>query len=282
LPWEAVHALARVALGLEISDPEHGDVEDIKAAILKAATYRQPSLQHRLLFDYYFYFEDDVVLPASSFEFWKRHADDLHRRGYLLHAHRREASALESDWGRLGGHLLFSDWPLRCRFQARAVWDSKALDGSNHGYADFRDRVYIEHSCPPSASCMLFTRNQFVDFLSRTKSWDYDETPQLNTLRLSAAVGLLPSLHTLLAHERIYAWHLRPIEYIQTSKPEWLNLYSRTRATLQHLQVLVMNCIANRSTSCPMMAEQRVPFLFRPNATRMLPFANNAKLRNRA
>jgi len=77
LPWEAIRVLARGRMHQACGNGFR--VPGTPSNCSTAGNY-----------DFYFYIEGDILVPPSSFEFWQKHVDRLHRRGYLLQAHRRE------------------------------------------------------------------------------------------------------------------------------------------------------------------------------------------------
>jgi hypothetical protein len=126
LPWEALRAL-RDTTG-EALRPQH---------------------------DYYMYLESDMEIPAGTFEFWKRHADDLFKRRLLLVPHRRAI---------IQGADTIETWRDDCVSELRGVYDRSGATTAQ--YESVEDSVYIQ-GCEPYTGVFLQTKLQYAEFLQR-------------------------------------------------------------------------------------------------------------------
>jgi len=157
-----------------------------------------------LQYDYYVYLEDDIEMPAATFDFWARHVDGLFRQAYVLVPHREEPFAGKQKLTEcIRNHLV--DQLAR----TRVLRDAK---GGEELYEDVRDRFYLQ---PPVsyAACLLMSRLQFEVF-RRSSAWDYDSvirTIKGGKIREAAIKGLFadPRLGNLRAvtHVRLPVLH---------------------------------------------------------------------------
>mmetsp|Transcript_46601 Transcript_46601/g.110819 ORF Transcript_46601/g.110819 Transcript_46601/m.110819 type:complete len:383 (+) Transcript_46601:24-1172(+) len=212
MPWEAVAALRKAALTGSVG----ADSFNVSGPMLADLTY-----------DYYMYFEADLLLPTDAFRFWRDHADDLYKRGHLLLPHRREPRK---------STVVLTDWqkPNKgCSRNNTALLDTVGTTK----YDDLRDSVYIQHGCTYTAA-FLMTRMQFRDYL-KAGHWDYDRSPSFGWMhRERAAAGLLVrermgyGRREVLTHERLYIWHELPAQ-----------TYIPPGYTIAHLDQLVLSCV---------------------------------------
>jgi len=209
-----------------------------------------------LQYDYYIYLEDDILIPADSFEFWAKHVEDLYLHDYLLLPHRRESTT--------AGALTdcFDDG---CVLRSRAILDK---DGPPGFYgADLRDRVFLQPDNPYTA-CFLMTRSQFRDYVdgvewnARKKDWQRPSyslggKKQVWGTREQAAGGLLwdPRFgpEKALTHLRIPVVHLLPLTSVSNRTD---NQYHHVVQPVEY-ERKVDHCWKNAGTCRPLLRDAR-------------------------
>eukprot|EP00927_Polykrikos_kofoidii_P067251 TRINITY_DN62763_c0_g1_i1.p1 TRINITY_DN62763_c0_g1~~TRINITY_DN62763_c0_g1_i1.p1 ORF type:complete len:386 (-),score=41.98 TRINITY_DN62763_c0_g1_i1:247-1404(-) len=177
LPWAALRAIVERSGGDRFKGCKNGNVSSRTA----------PS------FDFYFYLEGDIELPRSSFDFWRKHVDAVHARGFLLMPYRIQRHRVLSDYFSEGcGHCMSevrpmwaasmaAELPLVDFGNATTPWQEATRQALFH-----MDHVYFLQSNPYAGS-WLMTCQQFHIYVKRRR-WDFDRVAVINT-KGSAAVG---------------------------------------------------------------------------------------------
>jgi len=174
LTWEAIRALRERAGGSGCDLERHGVCGPLR-------------------FDYYIYAESDVEIPAAAFRFWRRHADRLAERGYLLMPTRREAG--------FGGPALLTDIIMEHGVlgYTSVRWDAA---GAPELYENSRDRAFLQ-PMNPGAGSWLLSRGQFAEYLAG-RTWNYGRLQALDkhlvreAAYTSPAAGLLGNANVLI------------------------------------------------------------------------------------
>lgn len=150
LPWEAIYAMRDYAR---------------ERAAAPAAAGPPSGSEGGLPFGYYLLTESDVTIPASTFDFWRRRADGLYKRGYLLEPYRVEH--------RLNGQRVLTECRVdtECLKYGHALRDAAAPAAAGD-LLEALDPIYLRPPDPSAGSWML-TQLQFLDFLSgNCSAWE--------------------------------------------------------------------------------------------------------------
>lgn len=138
--WEALRALREIAGGGGC------DLEQVGAC-------------SRPRFGYYLYAESDLEVPWETFDFWRRHVEQVFRRGRLLTPHRKHLSLDGSSW-------LLTD----------VVLDHFALQDTIGLWDEGQKDVYVQATHPGSGAWFL-NRAQFSRYVqggAEVGAWSFD------------------------------------------------------------------------------------------------------------
>jgi len=149
LPWEAIKLL-RVLSSRLVLEP------DCWLEVMGACG--PPS------YDYYMYMEDDIEIPATTFNFWRKHVSHLYSRGFILSPLRVEPQTkLLSD--------CFDSFGSNCSGVTCPVVDT---EGPSSSFLTAQEKIFVKMPNPYSAS-FLMNKEQFMDYLA-SREWDFDRS----------------------------------------------------------------------------------------------------------
>jgi len=200
VPWEAIRVLRSASTGD------------------KPTTKLGYELMAEPVYDAYIYTESDIIIPETTFHFWRYHVDTLYRRGYLLLPMRAEDKILTKDV------IAVDCFTEDCVNKTEVLRDDD--ESAVALYSTSRDRHYLRPFNPYSG-CFMMSNLQFKDYLE-SPMWDYHKIWQHKYspwgVRETAASGLLwaPGFgkETGLTHLKMRVWHQIPMNGVGKGDPK--------------------------------------------------------------
>jgi len=200
VPWEAIRVLRSASAGDE------------------PTTKLGYELKGEPVYDAYIYSESDLIIPETTFHFWRYHVDTLFKRGYLLLPMRAEDKLLTNDI------IAVDCFKEDCVEKTEVVRDDET--GPMALYKTDRDRHYLRPYNPYSG-CFMMSKAQFKDYLDGPM-WDYRKIRAANYspwgVRETAASGLLwaPGFgkEAGLTHLKMRVWHQIPMNGVTKGDPK--------------------------------------------------------------
>jgi len=198
VPWEAIRALRSASAG------------DAPTTQLGYELKGEP------VYDAYIYSESDLIIPETTFHFWRYHVDTLFQRGYLLLPMRAEDKLLTNDI------IAVDCFKEECVEKTEVIRD----DDTIALYKTDRDRYYLRPYNPYSG-CFMMNKAQFKAYLN-SPMWDYHKIREANYspwgVRETAASGLLwaPEFgkEAGLTHLKMRVWHQIPMNGVGRGDPK--------------------------------------------------------------
>jgi len=200
VPWEAIRVLRSASTGG------------------KPTTKLGYELVDEPVYDAYIYSESDIIIPETTFHFWRYHVDTLYKRGYLLLPMRAEDKILTSDV------IAVDCFTQDCVNKTEVLRDDE--ESAIALYSTSRDRHYLRPFNPYSG-CFMMSNLQFKDYLE-SPMWNYREIWKHKYspwgVRETAASGLLwaPGFgkETGLTHLKMEVWHQIPMNGVGKGDPK--------------------------------------------------------------
>jgi hypothetical protein len=200
VPWEAIRVLRSASAGDE------------------PTTKLGYELKGEPVYDAYIYSESDLIIPETTFHFWRYHVDTLFKRGYLLLPMRAEDKLLTNDI------IAVDCFKEDCVKETEVIRDDET--GPMALYKTDRDRHYLRPYNPYSG-CFMMSKAQFKAYLDGPM-WDYRKIRAANYspwgVRETAASGLLwaPGFgkEAGLTHLKMRVWHQIPMNGVSKGDPK--------------------------------------------------------------